>query len=83
MSKVTSAVKTSGDIMGWTTGRSARLLAALSIIGVVLAVQGCRENEQDRILSYEKGKYLGKPDTELSATKREELRQRAKTAQNY
>lgn len=67
----------------WITGRSARLLAALLLFVVGLTLQGCREGEQHRILSYEKGKYLGKQDQKLSAAQRERLRQRAKTAQHY
>jgi hypothetical protein len=63
--------------------RTARLLPALLICIAGLTVQGCRESEQDRILFYEKGKYLGKPDKELSAAQREQLRQRARTAQQF
>ena len=67
----------------WTTGRSVRLVAALLLFAVGFTLQGCREDEQNRILSFEKGKYLGKPDQNLSAAQREQLRQRAKTAQHY
>lgn len=67
----------------WTTGRSVRLIAVLLLIAGGFTLQGCREGEQDRILSFEKGKYLGKPDQKLSAAQRDQLRQRAKTAQHY
>lgn len=65
----------------WITGRSTRLLAALLLLTFGFALQGCRENEQDRILSFEKGTYLGKPDQKLSAAQKEKLRQRAITVQ--
>ena len=71
------------DIIMRTTGRSIRLLAALLLFASGIALQGCREGEQDRILSYEKGKYLGKPDQKLSEAQREQLRQRAKAGQRY
>ena len=29
-------------------------------------LSGCRESEQNRVLTYKKGEYLGKPDTELN-----------------
>ncbi|MDJ0894111.1 MAG: hypothetical protein QNJ92_03140 [Alphaproteobacteria bacterium] len=41
----------------------------LPLLCVVLAattLSGCRESEQGRVLSYKKGEYLGKPDTELN-----------------
>jgi hypothetical protein len=39
-------------------------------IGILLAgsaLLGCRQDEQNRILAYEKGKYLGKADQKLSS----------------
>jgi hypothetical protein len=50
-------------------------------LAVVLAgflVAACDESEQGRVLRYEKGTYLGKADTDLSAGQLDELRQRAK-----
>ncbi|MEO3429386.1 hypothetical protein AAFN88_11045 [Pelagibius sp. CAU 1746] len=44
---------------------------------LVLALAGCDESEQGRVLRYEKGTYLGKADSELSEERRDELRSRA------
>jgi len=66
-----------------TIRKPARLLAAVLVVLAGVTAQGCRESEQGRILSYEKGKYLGKPDQQLSAARREQLRQRARMAQQY
>ena len=49
----------------------------LVLLGVALALQGCREDEQDRILMYEPGTYLGQPDEPLDQEQVEALRQRA------
>ena len=49
--------------------------AALLIAGMALAA--CDQDEQGRILSYEKGTYLGEPDTALSEEQVDELRHRA------
>lgn len=46
-----------------------------------LLLSACDEAEQGRILRYEKGTYLGKPDQELSEEDREELMQRARLQQ--
>lgn len=43
---------------------------------VAVALVACRETEQDRVLWYEKGTYLGQADSSLSETTREDLRQR-------
>lgn len=43
---------------------------------VVAALAGCREEEQGRVLLYDKGHYLGKKDQPLSAETLSELRQR-------
>jgi hypothetical protein len=43
----------------------------------VLVAQGCREEEQGRVLLFEKGSYLGQPDEKLKAQDEETLRQRA------
>jgi len=36
------------------------------VVAAGLLLGACRENEQDRVLLYEKGNYLGKPDTAVS-----------------
>ncbi len=40
------------------------VLGCLMAVGVLLGA--CRENEQDRVLLYQKGNYLGKPVTAIS-----------------
>jgi hypothetical protein len=50
----------------------------IAVLLAGLAVAGCDESEQGRVLNYEKGTYLGKPDKQLSADQLDELRQRAK-----
>lgn len=56
--------------MHWT-----RLAVALGIAAAGIA--GCREDEQGRMLLYEKGTYKGQPDTPLPPQRIDELRQRA------
>jgi hypothetical protein len=43
---------------------------------LVLAVQGCREEEQGRVLSFDKGNYIGAADAKLSPDQVEALTQR-------
>jgi hypothetical protein len=50
-------------------------LAALLVAGLVLAA--CDQEEQGRILTYEKGNYLVEPDTALTDEQVNELRHRA------
>jgi len=52
----------------------------LVLAGLVAAslVAGCRKEEQGRILSYQKGTYLGPAEARLSEGTRVELRQRVK-----
>ncbi len=49
----------------------------LAVIFAGLLVAACDESEQGRVLRYQKGTYLGKPDSTLSAAQVDELRQRA------
>jgi hypothetical protein len=51
------------------------VLAGAGVVAMLL-LSGCREEEQGRILGYEKGVYLGRPDTALSDSTRDDLRQR-------
>ena len=44
----------------------------------LLVVQGCREEEQDRVLLHEKGVYQGERDDGLSADQLDDLRERAR-----
>ena len=56
--------------------KSTALLAAL-IAGLSVSLSACDEAEQGRILMYEKGTYLGQPDTELPAETENMLKSRA------
>ncbi len=61
-----------------TMGTSSRILwmtGCLALAGLALA--GCREEERDRVLFYEKGVYLGEPDQVLGPARIEKLRHRA------
>jgi hypothetical protein len=54
-----------------------RLAAALACLFLAtLGLAGCRDEEQGRVLQYQKGVYLGKPDTELTQDQRDVLRHR-------
>ena len=59
-----------------------RLLRVFTIGAVLVAmgaVTGCREEEQHRPLTYDKGTYQGKPDQQLTDAQRQELRSRARS----
>ena len=43
----------------------------------VIALAGCREDEQGRVTRYEPGVYKGKADTNLTEEQRRSLRQRS------
>jgi hypothetical protein len=58
------------------TWSSVPVLALMLVIGPLLSA--CDQNEQGRIRSYEKGTYLGQPDTPLTEEARAELRARAR-----
>lgn len=45
---------------------------------VLVAVAGCRDSEQDRVLMYKKGTYLGAPDQSLSEDALREIRARGR-----
>jgi hypothetical protein len=49
----------------------------LAIAGIALVAQGCREEEQNRPLTYDKGTYQGQSDPALTNQQVEMLRQRA------
>ena len=57
-------------------GGKRRIFSACCIIAMSLALQACREDEQGKILLYEKGTYLGKADQTLSEAQRNALRHR-------
>ena len=58
-----------------------RSVGLLGTVAALLLVQGCREDEQDRVLIHEKGVYQGQQDQPLEPAQREELRARARTQQ--
>jgi hypothetical protein len=57
--------------------RTNTLALPMVVLAAGLLLAACDESEQDRVLRYEKGIYLGAPDTELSADQVGELRYRA------
>lgn len=52
-------------------------MTALTVIFAGLALAGCREQEQNRPLFYEKGKYSGGPVEGIKDEALEDARQRA------
>jgi len=47
--------------------KAGRVAASVGVVLVLaVALGACRAEEQGRILRYEKGQYLGKPDTNLT-----------------
>ena len=67
-----------GDGMADRTVTWIWLLGALA---AGLLVQGCREEEQDRPLLYDKGSYLGEPGPPLEQQQVDQLRYRARNQQ--
>jgi hypothetical protein len=62
------------------TGVSAGLVVSLLVLAT-LGLGGCREEEQGRPISLEKGEYAGKPDTPLTEEQLRALQQRGKLQQ--
>jgi hypothetical protein len=60
---------------GMSRARLPLLLGCLLMAG--LAIGGCRKEEQNRTLEFEKGTYLGNPDQSLTDEQLTELRHRA------
>jgi hypothetical protein len=52
------------------------LFTVIGIAACLMALAGCRAEEQGRILFYDKGTYLGPKEPPLSAEKLKELRKR-------
>jgi len=61
--------------------RTVRWIWLLGVFAAGLLLQGCREDEQDRPLLYDKGTYLGQPDPRLEPQRVDELRARARNQQ--
>jgi hypothetical protein len=57
--------------------RLRRVLPALALAALVLVLQACREDEQDRPFVYDKGTYQGPADEKLEQDQIDALRQRA------
>jgi len=57
---------------------TSRLLALALAGAAAMALSGCDENEQDRVLYHEKGVYQGQSDQPLNPEVVDELRSRAK-----
>lgn len=55
------------------------LMGCLLLAG--LAISGCRKEEQNRPLHFEKGTYLGQQDQNLTDEQLRDLRQRAQVQQ--
>lgn len=58
--------------------KNAASIFRLAVVGclALIALAGCRESEQDRILMYKKGNYLGPQDAPLAERTVETLRAR-------
>lgn len=54
--------------------------ALLAVLALAAALGGCRADEQNRPLHFDKGKYEGKQDESLSADQLKALRERAELA---
>jgi len=52
------------------------LCACAALVAFVLP--GCRESEQDRVLLYKKGTYMGKADQQLTSRQLDALRARTR-----
>ncbi|MFQ5955896.1 MAG: hypothetical protein ACE5JZ_12595 [Kiloniellales bacterium] len=57
--------------------RTSSVIVAGALIAAGFSLGACREEEQDRILLFQKGAYLGQPDTQLTEEARQALRQRS------
>ena len=62
-------------------GRRAGVLCG-GLLLCALALMGCREDEQDRLITFEKGRYPGQvEDSALAGASVDELNERARTQQ--
>lgn len=58
-------------------GRNHRDLVFVAVAAAGLVLSACDDAEQGRVLMYQKGDYMGAPDTALSEDTLRALRQRA------
>ena len=56
----------SGFCEGQMIAITRKILVLFALTAVVARLSGCAEEEQNRVLSYQKGTYLGKTDQQLS-----------------
>jgi hypothetical protein len=54
------------------------LLVLATVLGAGLVLSACDEGEQDRVLRYQKGTYMGPVDQALSADQQAALRARSR-----
>lgn len=59
--------------------RHLRIATISAVLVAMAAVSGCREEEQNRPLTYKKGTYQGKPDQQLTDAQKQELRSRTRS----
>ena len=52
------------------------LFVITALVGLAVGLLGCNQDEQGRILSYEKGTYLGQPDQKLGENQLRDLEMR-------
>jgi len=65
-----------------TKGRRSAALTCCLLVLTAGVLAGCRDEEQDRILNYQPGTYLGPEDTQLDQSTVDSLRSRAQ-GQNF
>ena len=63
------------------TGIGRRMALTSLLAALALGVQGCRDEEQDRILVHEKGVYQGERDQKLEREQVDALASRARKQQ--
>ena len=60
-----------------------KILVLFSLAGLSFGLIACAEEEQNRLLSYEKGTYLGKVDQQLSEEQLRQLVRRSNGQRTY
>ena len=60
-----------------------RFFVVLSLLALSFGVIACAEEEQNRVLSYEKGTYLGKKDQKLTEAQLRQLGLRSNGQRTY
>ena len=60
-----------------------KILILFSLAGLSFGLIACAEEEQNRLLSYEKGTYLGKADQQLSQDQLRQLMLRSNGQRTY